>query len=107
MGDFTAFLVAIGPLAIMITKGVDFVRSFDKGDTIWKGAWIALAMVLGVGYALLTKSNYTNLIDNPTVMNLTGTAGQVVTGLGIGAMASFWHEPLSGWGNKAPAPPAE
>lgn len=104
MLEVTAFLAAIGPVAILITKVVDFVRSFDTGNTWPKGLWIALALVGGVAYALLTGLNWINLIDglNPGVSaKLTGTPGQIATGLAIGAMACFWHEPLSGWGTKA------
>lgn len=104
MLELTAFLAAIGPVAILITKVVDFVRSFDKGNTWPKGLWIALALVGGVGYALLTGLNWINLIDglDPAVQShLAGAPGQIATGLAIGAMACFWHEPLSGWGLKA------
>ena len=97
MLDITAFLVAVGPLALMITKLVDFVRSFDKGDTWPKGLWIALSMVFGVVYALLTAANFVNLIAGlrPEVTgHLQNSWGQIVTGLAIGATASFWHEHL-------------
>jgi len=108
MADFTAFLVAVGPLAVLITKLVDFVRQFDKGNTWWKGTWIALALALGAGYALATGANYVNAIQGLVpglYTKLSGTGGQVLTGLAIGAMASFWHEPLSGWGSKATTAP--
>jgi drug/metabolite transporter (DMT)-like permease len=110
MLEFTAFLAAIGPVAILITKAVDFVRSFDSGDTWPKGLWIALALVGGVVYAVATGANWVSLIQglDPGVQStLSGTVGKIATGLAVGAMACFWHEPLSGWGNKAgPTPPA-
>lgn len=106
MPDFTAFLIAVGPVAIGITKLVDVVRSFDKGDTWPKGLWIACAMVLGVGAALLTGSNFADLIVGlrPEVAGqLTGTAGEILTGIAIGATASAWHEGLDLASSKASA----
>lgn len=98
MIEFTAFLVAVGPLAIGITKLVDFVRDFDKGDTWPKNLWIALAMALGVGAALLGGINFAGLITglSPQVASkLSGTLGQIVTGLAIGGTASVWHTQLA------------
>ena len=97
MPDFTAFLIAVGPLAIGITKVVDFIRSFDKDDSWPKGLWIALALFFGVAVALITASNFADLITGlrpEVVERLGGTTGQVLTGLAIGATASFWHEHL-------------
>jgi hypothetical protein len=108
MLEFTAFLAAIGPVAILLTKGVDFVRGFDKGDTWPKQIWIALALAGGVAAALVTGTNFVHLISgiDPGVQSsLSGEAGKVVTGLAIGAMACFWHEPLSGWGTKSTQTP--
>ncbi len=104
MLEFTAFLAAIGPVAILVTKVVDFIRGFDARDTWPKYLWIALALVGGIAYALLTGANFVHLINglDPNVQSsLNETTGKIVTGLAIGAMACFWHEPLSGWGNKA------
>ena len=109
MLEFTAFLVAIGPVAIFVTKAVDFIRSFDKGDTWPKALWIVSALAIGVVTALITGENFVGLIVGlkpEVVERLQGVTGEVLTGLAIGGMASFWHEPLSGWGNKAPAPVA-
>lgn len=97
MPEFTAFLIAVGPVALGITKLVDFVRNFDNGDTWPKYLWILLAMVLGVATALLTGSNFADLITGlrPEVAaKLTGTVGEVITGLAIGGTASYWHEHL-------------
>jgi hypothetical protein len=110
MPDFTAFLVAVGPVAIAITKLVDFVRSFDKGDTWPKGLWIALALVLGVAMALLTGSNFADLIGGlrPEVADaLGGTTGEILTGLAVGATASFWHEHLDKTSSEATAATSE
>jgi hypothetical protein len=106
MLEFTAFLVAVGPLALGITKLVDFVRTFDKEDTWWPGLWIALAFAFGILYALLTAANFVNLIGGlrPEVTGrLAGTWGQVATGIAIGGVASFWHEHLDNTSAKAKA----
>lgn len=95
MLDFVAFLVAVGPVSIGVTKAVDFVRSFDKDDSWPKGLWIALAMVFGVVLALLSGANFVNLIEGlrPEVTSrLDGTLGEILTGIAIGGVASFWHE---------------
>lgn len=97
MLDFVAFLAAVGPVAILVTKLVDFVRSFDANDTWPKGLWIALAMIFGVAIALLTGVNFVGLVTGlrPEVIEkLTGTTGEVLTGLAIGGTASFWHEQM-------------
>lgn len=97
MLDFVVFLTAVGPVAIFVTKVVDAVRSFDKGDTWSKGLWIVLAMVVGVAIALITGYNFIGLIEGvrPEVLDkLTGTTGEILTGLAIGGTASFWHEQM-------------
>jgi hypothetical protein len=104
MLELTAFLAAIGPVAILITKLVDFVRSFDKANTWPKALWIALALLGGVVYAFLTGMDFVHLINglDPAVTTGIGATGsKLVTGLAVGAMACFWHEPLSSWGTKA------
>ena len=111
MLELTAFLLAVGPIAIMVTKLVDFVRNaFDKQGTWPKWSWNVLSFGLGVAYSLLTATNFINLVQglNPGVTGkLTGTWGQVVTGLAIGGTASFWHEHLDATSQKASALAAE
>jgi hypothetical protein len=107
-GVFTAFLIAAGPLAVGVTKAVDLTRNLvDKNDSLPKFTWNIEAFVLGVGLAVGWAYNLVAAVAHQvpalsTSTALDGTAGQIITGLAIGAMAGFWHEPLSGWGAKAP-----
>lgn len=95
MLDFVAFLAAVGPVALFVTKAVDFVRSFDSNDTWPTGLWIGLALVAGVGVALATGLNFAATISGLTpdvAAKLAGTTGQVLTGLAIGGTSCYWHE---------------
>jgi len=96
MPDLTAFLVAVGPLAILVTKTVDTVRNI-AGDISAKWLWNVLAFAVGVLYCVLFAVNLVgNIAFRPEVASrLTGTWGEVLTGLAIGGTASFWHEHLS------------
>lgn len=106
----TAFLLAIGPASLIVTKLVDTVRNlFDAGNTYPKAVWTILPFVIGVGYALGWQLNFSGLVPLPPALaetltpRLTGVAGQVLTGLAFGASAGFWHDLLSLWANKARA----
>lgn len=99
MLDFTAFLVAVGPIAIGITKLVDLTRNtLDKNDDpAWKWLWNVEAFALGILYALVTGSNFVALINglSPELSErLGGFPGQVLTGIALGGVASFWHEQM-------------
>lgn len=106
MPDLVAFLVAAGPLAIMVTKSVDFIRNaLDKADTWPKWSWNVAAFAIGVGYCLLFAVNLMNNIAfRPEVAGrLNGVWGSVITGLAIGGVASFWHEHMSAASAKSTA----
>lgn len=92
-----AFLLLIGPVAIVVTKVVDTVRNLiDDDDSLPKALWNVLAFGLGVGYALLWQVNFTDVVNGlPSSIDFTGLVGQIATGLGIGAVASGWHEVFS------------
>jgi hypothetical protein len=104
MPDLAAFLIAVGPLALLITKTVDTVRNILP-QSLPKVVWNLLAFGFGVGYCLLFAINLAGLIafQEGVSNKLTGTWGQVVTGLAIGATASFWHEHLDATSQKAKA----
>lgn len=90
-------VVAFGPGSIAITKLVDGVRSFDAGDTWPKGLWIGLSLGLGVLVCVLFQVNLVDALIKqvPAVSTstvLAGVWGQVVSGLAIGATASYHHE---------------
>jgi hypothetical protein len=106
MPDLAAFLVAVGPLAILITKTVDTIRNaLDKAGTWPKVVWNLAAFALGVAYCLAFGVNLAGLIDfrGEVSSMLQGTGGEVLTGLAIGATASFWHEHMDATSSKATA----
>lgn len=93
MEDLAAFLIAVGPLAILVTKTVDTIRNLTP-DTVPKVVWNFAAFVVGLAYCLLFGVNLAATIAfRPEVMEkLEGTWGEVLTGLAVGAVAGFWHE---------------
>lgn len=100
LGVFTAFLVAVVPLALLVTKGVDFLRNLlDKGDTLPKWLWNLVAFGLGVLLCIGWEFNLVSTLAHsiPALAEntaLDGFWGQVVTGMAVGATAGFWHEKL-------------
>lgn len=106
-GALAAFLLAAGPLAVGVTKGVDLLRNlFDQQDRAPSWVWNVAAFGVGVALCVGWRFNpVAGLIDaipaTEGTSTLTGVAGQVLSGLILGGMAGFWHEPLSGWGAKA------
>lgn len=103
-----AFVIAVGPMAITVTKIVDTIRNaFDSGGSAPPVVWNLTAFAVGVGVALLWQFNFVipllqavPALANHT-SNLEGIAGQVLTGLGIGAVASGWHEKFDELSSKA------
>jgi hypothetical protein len=87
-----ALLASTTVFAILITKLVDFVRNaFDK-QTKWpKWSWNVAALGLGIAVALIF---HINIFANISHTNVQGWAGQVLTGAGMGAGGSAWHEVL-------------
>lgn len=86
-------LTAVAGVGLILTKLVDTLRNMFDGPDAWpKWVWNLLSLGLGVGAALVWGLDATNLgvADN----DLQAWAGQVLTGLGIGATASGWHEVL-------------
>lgn len=108
-GVFIAFLAAAGPLAILVTKAVDAIRNLvgDNGaNTRLRIVWQAAGFVLGVGLCLGWGYNPVSALAHaiPALAEnsrLDGVAGQVLSGLAIGAMSSFWHEKLDQWSSAA------
>lgn len=108
-GVFVAFLIAVVPLALLVTKGVDFVRNlFDSSGRAPKWVWNVVAFGLGILLAMGWEYNLVTtlahaipaLADNTA---LDGFWGQVLTGMAIGATAGFWHEKLDQWSSAAKA----
>jgi len=93
----TAVGVAFGPLAIADTKLVDLVRNLlDKNDTWPKFTWIVLAMVLALAVCLLWELNIVEplvaMVPRLSGVDVSGVPGEILTGLGVGGFASYWHE---------------
>lgn len=98
-----AFLIAVGPLSIIVTKLVDVLRNaFDRTDPVTgaprfpKVTWNFASFVIGVGVCLLWQADYHDLVPGlpPVLASLSGVQGQILTGLALGAVASGWHEVL-------------
>lgn len=102
-GVITAFLVAALPLGVTVTKVVDFVRNLlGAAETnVPKWVWSLLALVVGVVIALGFEVNLiapiAAAIPGLKDWNPSSTMAEIITGLAIGAMGSFWHEKLSAW----------
>jgi hypothetical protein len=102
-GVLTAFLVAALPLGVTVTKVVDFVRNLlgaaEKNVPKW--VWSLLALVVGVAIALGWEINLLAPVAAaiPVLKDWSpsSTMAEIISGLAIGAMGSFWHEKLSAW----------
>lgn len=97
-------IIALGFFPMAVTKVTDFIRNlFDKNDSLPKWVWNVVPLGLGVATALLYELNYSDLIPNlpPKLQGLEGVSGQIVTGLALGAVASFWHELMDYWSSSA------
>ena len=93
----TAVAVAFGPLAMADTKLVDMLRNMTDIDDNWpKWTWNIAAFVIGVGVCLLWQLNVMEpLVAQVPALSgadLSGFPGELITGLGVGAFASYWHE---------------
>jgi len=99
VGVFTAFVIAVGPLAILTERGVAVLRMlFGKlAEKAPSWFWIVLAFIvalvicLGWQYNLIATLAHSipAMADQST---FDGVAGQVLTGLCVGAAAGVWHE---------------
>jgi len=106
---FTTFVIAVLPLAVGVTKAVDLIRNVaDKDDSWPKLSWNAASFVLGVGLCVGWQFNFMAPLAAaiPALKGssaLSGVSGQLLTGIAVGAMASFWHEKLDAWSSAASA----
>src|SRR5262245_12018128 len=115
-GVITAFLIAAIPLAVTVTKVVDTVRNLlGAGESkVPKVVWNLLALVVGVIIALGFEVNLIAPVSAaiPALKDWSpnSTMAEIITGLAIGAMGSFWHEKMDEWSSIAkgasPPPPA-
>lgn len=108
-GLIAGIVVAFGPLAIGLTKLVDGIRAVvDRSpDSPWADwVWILVAMGIGVGAAVGFEINVASaLIKTVPAFNQTsaleGVWGQIVTGVGMAGMASYWHSNMKLKSSKA------
>lgn len=105
MVDFTSFLVLAVPVAVGVTKVTDLIRNaVDPGDRAPKVTWNIVPFGLGLLTSFLWSDQLAPLVA-ASGTHLTGVAAKILLGLVLGAMASFWHEPLDAWSAKGHTPP--
>lgn len=108
-GVLTAFLIAAIPLAVTVTKLVDFVRNLlgESQKNVPKWVWNILALGLGVIVALAFEINLLAPVAAaiPALKDWApdSTMAEIITGLSIGAMAGLWHERMDEWSSRAKA----
>lgn len=97
------FLFAAIPMAVLVTKGVDLIRNlFDPKVKAPSWTWNIVAFGIGAGMCIGWQVNPVGSLAHaiPALANGTrfnGVAGQVLSGLAVGAMGGLWHEKLSAW----------
>jgi len=104
----TAVAVAFGPLAVAVTKLVDMLRNLlDRTPEspwpkwVWNLAAFVIAGLVCVLFQLDVASALVAQVPRLSGLSLTGTAGQLLTALGVGGFASYWHEHLDALSAKA------
>lgn len=106
---FVAFVIAAVPLAIGVQKALQVVRDLVNPSGSWPSwLWVAAAFVAGVLLCVGWQLNLASTLEHgiPALAgdtHLDGVAGQVLTGLGIGAMAGVWHDKLAVWSSREAA----
>ena len=110
LAALTAALVVAGPVSVAVSKVVDFIRNlFDASGTAPRFVWNIVAFVVGLGLCLGWGINVMAAVVNSipalaTNTMLAGTAGTILTGLLVGAMAGFWHDKMKQWSGSVPDP---
>lgn len=108
-GAFVAFVLAAGPLAVGVNHAVDWLRNLIDPRTtqnpagrfpsvVWTSAGFVFGIALCVGWQFNPVAGLAEAI--PAMQGstrLSGVAGQVLSGLVLGAMAGFWHDKRTAW----------
>jgi hypothetical protein len=95
MTGFTAVIASLGALALVDEKVVSFIRNaVDSAGRFPTYVWNLLAMVVGVAMALGWQLNLAPAVLAliPRFVSssaLSGTSGQILSGLAIGGAAGF------------------
>jgi len=102
MTELTGVDVIVGTstaFALTITKIVDFLRNtFDKEDTGPKWLWNILALSLGT---LVAFTFEINVFAGGSQTHGEVWLGILLTGMGMGASGSAWHEILDALSSNA------
>lgn len=84
---------------IFVTKLVDLIRNaFDSGDKAPPWVWNVVAFTVGVTVCVIW---HVNALAQFSSTRLQGTAGEILTGLGVAGGAAFWHEVMDLFSSKA------
>lgn len=108
-GIFVTFLTATVPLALLterVTAGIRLVFNRNKNAEEVNNAgnplWIAAPFVIGLALCIGWQYNFVGPLARgvPALSNSStfdGVAGQVLTGLFVGALAGPLHEKIDEW----------
>lgn len=103
LDSLAAALVVAGPLAVGVTKVVDFIRNLaDADNSAPPWVWNLLAFIVGIAVSLGWGINLVGALTAavPALAESDvgkGTGGTILTGIVLGAMAGFWHEKMDQW----------
>lgn len=95
--------VAFAFLALIVNRGVDFIRNaFDKSERVPKAWWLLIAWGVGILVALGVCTSdgaaaFFGIMRNGDCINA------ILAGAGLGSVAGFWHELLAALGSKTQA----
>lgn len=92
MEETVGAVAAVATVGLILTKIVDMLRNMiDADGTKPKWLWNVISLALGVGAAFIWGLDATGLATDTEIQ---AWAGQLLTGLALGATASGWHEVL-------------
>lgn len=96
MGEFAV----LAALSLAVTKVVDTIRNaFDQQDSAPKVIWNIVAFAIGICVCVIFDANL--LREASGTDPIRGTAGQILTGILMGAGGAAWHEVLDFFSSKA------
>lgn len=108
-GVITAFLVAALPLSVTVTKVVDTIRNLlgaaeaNVPKVVWNLVALGVGVLLALGFEVNLFAPIAAAIPALKDWTPNSTLAEILTGLSIGAMASFWHEKMDQWSSSAKA----
>jgi hypothetical protein len=98
-----AVILVAGPVAVGVAKLTDFIRNLVDAEHklpsfLWNVVPIVLGILACVGWGINLLAAVVSAV--PALQEQAGTqdfAGQVLTGILVGAMAGFWHDKMAAW----------